>query len=306
MLNQLLKQLWQFAKGYTIIYWICMLLFCALSIYVYYFLELKQFMQNLSGLAKYIAYFTLYAIHILWGFCLYSLFFKAYTFWKKIDFWILLVVGVLIFTFRVCFNEHYNWIAWLASEENAWVYQSIFKHFFKLLYVVFPLFFVWFIVDRNTQPFYGFSSKQHKSKIYWVLLLAIIPLIVYASSQTDFLNFYPRASKLVQANASTPMLFLFEFFYGLDFISIELFFRGFLIMAFTRYVGVHAVFPMACFYLSIHYGKPMGEAISSFFGGTILGVIAYHSKSIYGGIIVHIGIAWLMELGGFIGNYLKQ
>jgi hypothetical protein len=47
----------------------------------------------------------------------------------------------------------------------------------------------------------------------------------------------------------------------------------------------------------------MGELISSFFGGSLLGIIAYYSRSIVGGIIVHVGIAWMMELGAFISKY---
>jgi membrane protease YdiL (CAAX protease family) len=57
---------------------------------------------------------------------------------------------------------------------------------------------------------------------------------------------------------------------------------------------------VALFYFSIHLGKPMMEAVSSFFGGLILGSISYHSKSIWGGLLVHISIALLMELFGFI------
>jgi hypothetical protein len=44
------------------------------------------------------------------------------------------------------------------------------------------------------------------------------------------------------------------------------------------------------------------ECISSFFGGLILGVIAYRTRSIVGGLVVHLGIAWMMEIGGFMGN----
>ncbi len=35
-------------------------------------------------------------------------------------------------------------------------------------------------------------------------------------------------------------------------------------------------------YVALHYGKPAGETISSFFGGYILGVLAYQSKNIWG------------------------
>ncbi len=78
-----------------------------------------------------------------------------------------------------------------------------------------------------------------------------------------------------------------------------------MILAFVKYAGKHAILPMALFYCTIHFGKPLGECISSFFGGIILGVVTYHTRTIWGGLIVHLGIAWLMELGGYLGNIYK-
>ena len=69
-----------------------------------------------------------------------------------------------------------------------------------------------------------------------------------------------------------------------------------------RFAGVDAILPMAAFYCTIHFGKPLGECISSYFGGLILGVIVYRAKSIFGGLIVHLGLAWLMEIGGYAGQ----
>jgi membrane protease YdiL (CAAX protease family) len=97
---------------------------------------------------------------------------------------------------------------------------------------------------------------------------------------------------------------LYELSYGSDFVSVELFFRGFLILAFIKVAGKDAILPMACFYCTIHFGKPLGECISSYFGGMILGIVVYNTRSIIGGLIVHLGIAWLMEIGGYIGNNL--
>ncbi|MBL7736351.1 MAG: hypothetical protein JNL51_12895 [Chitinophagaceae bacterium] len=34
-------------------------------------------------------------------------------------------------------------------------------------------------------------------------------------------------------------------------------------------------------------------------GGILLGVIIYHTQSIWGGPVVHLGIAWLMEAAGY-------
>jgi hypothetical protein len=41
------------------------------------------------------------------------------------------------------------------------------------------------------------------------------------------------------------------------------------------------------------------ETVGSVFGGFALGVLAYKSRNIYGGIIVHLGVAWGMELAAF-------
>jgi hypothetical protein len=56
----------------------------------------------------------------------------------------------------------------------------------------------------------------------------------------------------------------------------------------------------------------MGECVSSFFGGLVLGILSYRTGSIAAGVLVHVGIAWLMEAvaafwlikaPGFILNY---
>jgi len=136
----------------------------------------------------------------------------------------------------------------------------------------------------------------------------MVPFIALASTQHDFLRRYPTFSAFVQGETFDSTLLtkmgIYEFLYGSDYVAIELFFRGFVIYALARYMGKGAIIPMATMYVFIHFGKPVGETISSFFGGTILGIIAYETNSIFGGIIAHCGIAYMMELGGFLGNLI--
>ena len=80
----------------------------------------------------------------------------------------------------------------------------------------------------------------------------------------------------------------------------EFFFRGMLVIGMAKILGKASVFPMVAMYVFIHLGKPMGEAISSSMGGFILGVIAYYSRNIWGGVCIHLGIAWLMEIAAFV------
>src|SRR5215471_5845116 len=178
----------------------------------------------------------------------------------------------------------------------------------RLLIVISILFLVWRIAD-NDQPFYGHASKNFSWKPYLIMVLCMVPLIAAASTQTDFLAMYPKLKSVLHheehINLSWFHKLLFELSYGSDFFGIEIFFRGFLILAFLKWAGMDSILPMACFYCTIHFGKPLGECVSSYFGGLLLGVVVYNTRSIYGGLIVHLGIAWLMEIGGYVGSALK-
>jgi Type II CAAX prenyl endopeptidase Rce1-like len=152
----------------------------------------------------------------------------------------------------------------------------------------------------------GLTARGFDARPYFLLLLLLIPVIVLASTQPDFLHYYPKVKNLAFLDGYTspvwPWKLGYELSYGLDFLTIELFFRGLLIVGLVRYAGPRAILPMAAFYCTVHFGKPLGECITSFFGGMVLGVLAYRTRSILGGLIVHLGLAWMMEIGGWLGQ----
>jgi membrane protease YdiL (CAAX protease family) len=166
-----------------------------------------------------------------------------------------------------------------------------------LFFMILTIFLLhWFFEGK---PGLYFTNKTKSLTPYFVLLLCMLPLLLAASTSSSFYLMYPRSSIVTTtfgATAKGVHYFVFETCYILDFISIELFFRGLLIATVTRVLGVYGIIPVALFYFSIHLGKPMPEAISSFFGGLILGAVSYETKSIWGGWLVHCGIALLMEL----------
>src|SRR5580704_8205088 len=172
----------------------------------------------------------------------------------------------------------------------------------KLLMTIALLAILW--RKNNTGgSFFGLSLKNFKPGPYLVILIFLVPLVALASTRPDFLHAYPKMKNIYFINGYTDSAWvwklLYEISYGLDFVSIELFFRGFLVIGFIRFAGVNAIMPMAAFYCSIHFGKPLGECVSSYFGGLALGVIAYRTRSIVGGLLVHLGLAWMMELFGY-------
>jgi membrane protease YdiL (CAAX protease family) len=85
---------------------------------------------------------------------------------------------------------------------------------------------------------------------------------------------------------------------------VELCFRGFFVIGMSSILGREAVVPMAVFYCTIHFGKPGLEAVSSLFGGYILGAVTYQTRSIWGGVIVHMGLAWMMELAAYLSKII--
>jgi hypothetical protein len=304
-MQKIITQIKAHISFYPIWYWIVLMSFCALSVYANYGLGLQEGIDKLSGVEEYAAFFSLYAAHSLFAFALYSLVSRSFGFWKKPGFYLILILGFSIFAFRAVTWQQSKFIDLFSTEGHYHINHLVFNDIFRFLSLCVPVSIIWFFRDRKEMPLYGFSSIGHQQKVYWFLLLCMVPLIFGASMLSDFLDYYPRLRKINNANGTVLDMLMYELFYGMDFVSIEFFFRGFMVMAFIRYLGPHAILPMAVFYMSIHYGKPMGEAISSFFGGTILGVLAFHSRSIYGGIMVHMGIAWLMELGGFLGNFIR-
>ena len=250
--------------------------------------------------ARYCLYFFPYAL----AFLLQYAFFPHLIYYKSRWFWLLLLLAPLFFSLRVSFNFQQNFIIKTGSENISYYWQAILKMVVRSLLLVVPVFIFWWMKDKKNQRPYGFNSLKN-SKVFFILLAFMVPLVVAAGFLPGFLKTYPVVLKIVGAdlfNKKAASL-LFELCYAFDFFGIEFFFRGFLILALIRICGMHAIIPAAVFYCCIHLGKPMPEAISSFFGGLLLGIITYHNKSIWGGLIIHIGIAWLMEIVALFQHY---
>lgn len=249
-----------------------------------------------NGLQYFLARYCLYFFPYAFAFLLQYPFFPRLTYHKSRWFWWLLVFAPLFFSLRASFSFQENFIERIGSESSLY-WQAILTLLVRSLLLVIPVFIFWWVKDKKNQRPYGFNSLKN-TRVFFLLLAFMVPLVVAAGFLPGFLQTYPVVLKIVGAdlfhNKSASLLF--ELCYAFDFFSIEFFFRGFLILALIRICGMQAIIPAAVFYCCIHLGKPMPEAISSFFGGLLLGIITYHNKSIWGGLIIHIGIAWLMEI----------
>ena len=280
-------------------------LLAALMIYLnfHYAIDLK--IDKFEPIA--IQFFCRYLIFLI-AFALPYLFyflFEGKNYFKSPLILLLIFLSPAIFSWKMLMNTNFH-----LSNNNYWDYywNEVTYWPIRLVVLSFILFIIWKIY-YSKESFFGLTVKRFNWKPYLIMLLIMVPLIAAASTQADFLSMYPKLKDIDTALYGVKNKWFYhllhELSYGSDFISVELFFRGFLILAFVKVVGKDAILPMACFYCTIHFGKPLGECISSYFGGMILGIVVYNTRSIVGGLMVHLGIAWLMELGGYIGNSLR-
>ncbi|AYB34210.1 CPBP family intramembrane glutamic endopeptidase [Chryseolinea soli] len=309
-----MKKIWKFlvhhvkedfnARSYGLIF-----LFLAASVYVNYRFDFEDtYLDTQKGFIKFFAYFLFY------GFAYFSalliLYFsrKGNTFLKNRDFWIrsLLAIGLLSLDGSQPFlHEAIN--ASFSVQVQYWTYKVL-TNLAGLFFVTIPLLAFHHYYDRRENYYYGLRPHQFDTRPYFQLLLLMMPLIIGASFNDGFLRQYPMY-KVTQAYTVLGVpewvtVGIYEAVYGMDFVNVELLFRGFLVIGMIAVLGRQAVLAMAVTYCYLHFGKPAGEAISSIFGGYILGVVAFETRSIWGGIIVHMGIAWSMELVAFIQKSL--
>ncbi len=179
--------------------------------------------------------------------------------------------------------------------------RNILSNFQGAFWIFIPLIIIYNISEKKHLPnFYGLSIKRHNFKPYLFLILLMLPIIIVAVYLPGFLDTYPSLKvwkyESIFGLSLQQMSAIYELFYLSDFIRVEILFRGALIIGVARFLGKDSIMIMAALYCVLHFNKPLGEAISSIFGGYLLGTIAYYQKNIVGGCIVHAGIAGLMEL----------
>lgn len=146
---------------------------------------------------------------------------------------------------------------------------------------------------------YGLGLGRLRNHIRWYLLLAapILCFVVIVSFRDDFSTHYPFYKLAYRSWAD---LIAWEILYLLQFVCVEFFFRGFIIQACRPAFGVNAIFIMIVPYMMIHLPKPWLEASGAIFFGLFLGVLALHTRSIWGGVAVHVSIALSMDIAALL------
>jgi membrane protease YdiL (CAAX protease family) len=138
----------------------------------------------------------------------------------------------------------------------------------------------------------GFRGFRDHFWIYVGLYGAMLPVIWIVSLSPSFTAFYPMYG---QAGRSWADLLMWEGMYGVQFVALEFFFRGFLVGGLGRQLGIFAV-PVAVMpYMMLHFTKLAPEASAAVVAGLVLGYLAWKTKSIWGGVCIHCAVAMTMD-----------
>ncbi|MDO1445415.1 CPBP family intramembrane metalloprotease [Rhodocytophaga aerolata] len=258
-------------------------------------------------------------VYFLWYFLFYSFAYFGTVLLMAVDpanraflknklFWVISLAGMGILALDGGFYFQQP-----IAESVPYVLQNytlkILNNVYSLFTILLPLLIIYLTISDRSTGFYGITNLKTDWRPYVYMLLIMAPLIAAASFGPDFQEDYPSyPDTLAHKYIGVPKwitVLLFELVYGWDFVATEWIFRGFLVIGMASVMGHRAVLPMVVTYAFLHYGKPLGETIGSVFGGYILGVIALRTGSIWGGIAIHLGVAWLMEIAAFLQKIAK-
>jgi hypothetical protein len=134
-----------------------------------------------------------------------------------------------------------------------------------------------------------------RDAVVYLLLYAIFaPVVVWISTTEEFRETYPFFEPRPGSPAS--LFWIFQAVYCLQFFAVEFFFRGFMVLGLRPALGRGAVLAMVAPYCMIHFHKPMPEAFGAIAAGLVLGTLAYRTRTIVWGFLLHYSVALTMDL----------
>lgn len=167
-----------------------------------------------------------------------------------------------------------------------------------LTFILLPWLVIRFLFKEKMADFgWRWNQVSQHWRGYLLLLSPILVFVVLVSFGEDFVNHYPFYG---HAGRSWLDFLLWELLYLSQFVFLEFFFRGFMLNALRPAMGANAIWIMCVPYLMIHFPKLWLEATGAILFGLFLGVLALRSRSIWGGVLVHAGVALSMDIASLV------
>ena len=216
---------------------------------------------------------------------------------------VILVVCALSLTVQEYVGSQQTYIGWFPQVRGDQYYElktyGWWAGWRVLGYVVIPIIAIMCMPGERLRDYnLSFKGFWRHLPLYLAMFALFLPVLIIVSKTESFTHTYPFYKK---ANRSWFDLLMWEGMYVLQFLSLEFFFRGFLLQGVRRQLGVNALFVMIIPYCMIHYGKPLPETIGAILAGILLGTMAMRARSIWGGVIIHVLVAVTMDMLSVFG-----
>ena len=198
------------------------------------------------------------------------------------------------------FYRQHLWLSW-----DEWFGRALGEHAGMAAYaywgasslilrVLVPALIIWILLRESPRDYgYRLRGQWRHAGPYLGAYFFMLPFLYWASTQASFQNRYPFYAP---AGDGGTTFWLYELFYGLQFVGVEAFFRGFMLFGLFKKFGYNALLIVAVPYVMIHFNKPVTETLGALIAGVFLGYLALKSKSFLNGIILHFGIAVTMDV----------
>ena len=160
-------------------------------------------------------------------------------------------------------------------------------------YVVIPMATIVLMPGERVRDYYvSFDGFLRHLWIYVGLYLVVLPFVLVGATQDQFLATYPFYR---YSNQSLGHFLRWEVLYAAQFVALEFFFRGYMLKGLSHKFGYGAIFVMIVPYCMVHYPKPLPETLGAILAGIALGTLSMRTRSIWGGVLIHVGVALTMD-----------
>lgn len=158
---------------------------------------------------------------------------------------------------------------------------------------IIPLLIILFLFKEKPRE-YGVSIGDYKIGIRLVLIFSaiMIPLIWFVSSNSEFAVKYPH---LQQAKNDWGIFLIYEIGILIYLFAWEFIWRGYMLFGLEKKFGYYSIFIQMIPFVMLHNGKPDLETFSAILGGLALGVLAFRTRSMVYGWLLHFIIMFSID-----------
>lgn len=198
------------------------------------------------------------------------------------------------FGFSEAADQLFDWL--YTSKQSQLNRLTVWALTCYTVYVLIPILVIKFIFRERVRD-YGTKIRGALNDwvIYAIMFTIMIPALIIVSNYSAFQQTYPFYDFPI-GEPLWPNFWRWEIMYFCQFVSLEFFFRGFILHGLKRRLGIHAIYVMVVPYCMIHFHKPMLETFGAIMAGIALGFMSLKTRSIWLGAAIHITVAISMDL----------